>query len=110
MNKVTVQLPAGGLAGPLTRADAQLGVRSTRITVGSVTSGNGAAQVRFTVSDDLTSNHTWTYHGLLRLVNRNRRWRGNSSPAPIYPTLKPGQRVTLTTPGPARAPSLEPAR
>jgi Penicillin binding protein transpeptidase domain/NTF2-like N-terminal transpeptidase domain len=106
MNKVSVHLPRGGLAGPLTRAADQLGVRSTRITVGGVTTSNGTAQVRFTVRDVLASNHTWTYHGLLRLVNRNRRWWVNWSPAAIYPALKSGQRFTLTTSWPARAPIL----
>src|SRR5262249_46786476 len=56
--------------------------------------------------DDLRSNHTWTYHGLLRLVNRDRRWWVNWSPAAIYPTLKSGQRFTLTTSWPARTPIL----
>jgi cell division protein FtsI/penicillin-binding protein 2 len=101
-----VHLPPGGLAGPLTRAADQLGVRSTRLTIGSVTIGNGTARVRFTARDDLRSNHTWTYHGLLRLVNRDRRWWVSWSPGAIYPTLKSGQRFTLTTSWPARAPIL----
>jgi hypothetical protein len=106
MNKVSVHVPPGGLAGPLTRAAAQLGVRSTRLTVGSVSTGSGTAQARFTVSDVLSSNHTWTYRGLLRLVNRDRRWWVNWSPAAIYPKLKSGQRFILTASWPDRAPIL----
>jgi Penicillin binding protein transpeptidase domain/NTF2-like N-terminal transpeptidase domain len=103
MNKVTVGRPHGGLAGPLTRAADQLGVRSTSLKLGAVTAGAGSAQAHFTVTDDLASNHTWTYHGVLHLVDRNRRWSVSWSPAAIYPGLKPGERFTLTSSWPARA-------
>jgi hypothetical protein len=103
MNKVTVGLPRGGLAGPLTRVVDQLGVRSTRLRLGAVTGGGGSAQARFTVTDVLTSNHTWIYHGVLQLVDRNRRWSVSWSPAAIYPGLRPGERFALTTSWPPRA-------
>jgi transpeptidase family protein/MecA-like transpeptidase family protein len=103
MGKVSVGVPHGGLAGPLTSADKQLGVRSTQLTLGKVTSGSGAAQASFVVKDQLVSNHIWVYHGTLRLVNRNRRWWVNWSPAAIYPGLKAGERFALTGTWPARA-------
>ena len=103
MNTVTVGLRHGGVAGPLTAAGQQLGVLGTRITPGRVTSGGGAAQARFTVTDRLSSGHTWTYRGVLRLVNRNRRWWVRWSPSVIYPKLKAGERFALSTAWPARA-------
>ncbi len=106
MNKVTVGLPHGGVAGPLTAAARQLGVRSTRVTPGTVTSGGGAAQARFTVTERLSSNHTWTYRGMLRLVDKNRRWWVRWSPSVIYPKLKTGERFALSTAWASRAPIL----
>lgn len=106
MNRVSVDLPQGGLAGPLMKADTQLGVRSTELKLGKVTVSGDQAQARFTVSDHLAVNHTWTYGGLLRLVNRNRRWWVNWSPAAIYPELRSGERFALTSAWPARAPIL----
>src|SRR6266568_4455243 len=103
MTRVSVGVPHGGLAGPLTRTDAQLGVRSTQVAPGEVTVSGGNAQARFTVSDHLASNHTWTYTGLLRLVVRNRRWWVDWSPAAIYPELRKGDRFTLSGSWPARA-------
>jgi hypothetical protein len=85
MGRVSVSVPHGGLAGPLAKAAAQLGVRSTELRLGKVTVGNGQAQARFAVQDHLASNHTWTYQGLLHLVNRHKRWWVNWSPSAIYP-------------------------
>ena len=106
MNKVTAGLPHGGVAGPLTAASRELGVRSTRVTAGKVTSGGGSARARFTVTDRLSSNHTWVYRGVLLLVNKNRRWWVRWSPSVIYPKLKAGERFALSTAWPARAPIL----
>ena len=103
MAKVSVGVPQGGLSGPLKRTDAQLGVRRTTLRLGAVTGSPGGAVARFTVADRLTSNHTWTYQGRLRLVVRNRRWWVNWSPAAIYPGLRLGQRFTLTSAWPSRA-------
>jgi hypothetical protein len=103
MGKVSVGVPHGGLAAPLTKADSQLGVRSTQLTVGKVTSSSGTARASFTVTDQLAGSHQWTYKGALRLVSRNRRWWVNWSPAAIYPGLKTGERFALTSSWPARA-------
>jgi len=103
MGKVSLDVPPGGLAGPLTAVDRQLGVRSTLLTLGKVTSTSGTAHASFVVKDHLTSGHTWFYHGTLRLLTRNQRWWVNWSPAAIYPGLKPGERFALTGSWPTRA-------
>ncbi|HXP20634.1 MAG TPA: penicillin-binding transpeptidase domain-containing protein [Streptosporangiaceae bacterium] len=103
MERVSVNVPGSGLAGPLTQTSAELGVRSTHLKLGRVTTSGGTAQARFTVTDDLASSHVWTYQGLLRLVDRNRRWWVNWSPAAIYPALRPGERFALSSAWPARA-------
>ena len=103
MNKVSVGVPRGGVAAPLTEADGQLGVRSTTVKLGRVSVSNGTALASFTVTDVLTSNHTWIYQGQLRLVKRDRHWWVNWSPAAIYPGLRAGDRFTLTTSWPPRA-------
>ena len=103
MNKVSVGVPSGGVAGPLTTADTQLGVRSSTLKLGRVAAGNGTALATFTVTDVLTSKHTWSYRSQLRLVKRDRRWWVSWSPSAIYPGLQAGDRFTLTTAWAARA-------
>ena len=106
MEQVSVNVPRGGLAGPLRQADADLGIRRIRLAPGPVTTDGGSARARFTVTADLASGHTWTYTGLLQLVVRNRRWRVDWSPAAIYPGLRAGERFVLSAAWPARAPVL----
>ena len=106
MDKVSVNVPRSGLAGPLRQADAELGIRSIRLLLGQVTAGGGSAQARFTATAGLASGHTWTYHGRLQLVRRDRRWRADWSPAAIYPGLRAGERFVLSAAWPARAPVL----
>ena len=103
MDKVSVNVPAGGLACPLRRAAAQLGLRGLAARLGQVSTAGGAAQAPFTVSARLASGHTWTYRGRLQLVDRNRRWWVSWSPAAIYPGLRAGQRFVLSATWPARA-------
>ncbi len=103
MNKVSVGVPKGGVAGPLTQADTQLGVRSTALKLGQVSITGATALAHFTVTDVLSSNHTWIYQGQLRLVKRDRQWWVNWSPAAIYPGLRAGDRFTLTSAWPPRA-------
>ena len=50
MDKVSVNVPRGGLAGPLRQYAAQLGVRSLHTRLGPVTSSGGTAQAQFTAS------------------------------------------------------------
>lgn len=107
MGKVSVGVPRGGLAGPLTQASSQLGVRSTTLSLGRVTIGDGSAVAHFTVVDDLASNHVWKYRGQLALVNRDRHWWVTWSPSVIYPGLKVGERFALTSAWPARAQILD---
>jgi hypothetical protein len=106
MAKVSVNGPAGGLAGPLRRAAAQLGARQLRLTPGQVAASGDTAQARFTAAVTLASGQVWRYQGLLRLVKRDRRWWVAWSPAAIYPRLRPGQRFVLRAAWPARAPVL----
>ena len=106
MEQVSINVPRGGLAGPLRQADAELGVRRIRLAPGPVTTDGGSAQARFTATADLGSGHTWTYTGQLQLVVRDRRWRVDWSPAAIYPGLRAGERFVLRAAWPARAPVL----
>ncbi len=103
MGKVSVGVPAGGLAGPLRQTAAELGQRRIQLKLGKVTENGGSARARFTATADLASGHTWTYPGQLQLVTRNRHWRVDWSPAAIYPRLRPGERFVLTAVWPARA-------
>src|SRR5215471_4824491 len=102
MGKVSVGVPRGGLAGPVQQAAAQLGMRHIHLVLGRVTPNGGTASAQFTASADLASGHVWTYRGRLALVNRNRRWWVNWSPAAIYPRLRAGERFVLTAVWPAR--------
>src|SRR5260370_40934603 len=106
MEQVSVNVPRSGLAGPVRQAEAELGVRRIRLVPGPVTTDGGSARARFTVTAELGSGHTWTYTGQLQLVQRNRRWWVNWSPAAIYPGLRAGERFALSAAWPARAPVL----
>jgi cell division protein FtsI/penicillin-binding protein 2 len=106
MEQVSVNVPRGGLAGPVRQADAEVGIRRIRLVPGPVTTDGGSARARFTVTAGLASGHTWTYAGELQLVVRDRRWRVNWSPAAIYPGLRAGERFVLSSAWPARAPVL----
>jgi Penicillin binding protein transpeptidase domain/NTF2-like N-terminal transpeptidase domain len=103
MDKVSVDVPPGGLAGPLRQAATQLGVRSLRTRLGQVSTAGGTAHAGFTVTAQLASGHQWTYRDRLQLVDRNRRWWVSWSPAAIYPGLRSGERFALSAVWPARA-------
>ena len=103
MGKVSVNVPAGGLATPLRQTAAELGLRSIHLQLGRVTVNGGSARARFTATADLASGHTWTYPGQLQLVTRNRHWWVNWSPSAIYPGLRAGERFVLSAVWPARA-------
>ncbi len=106
MDKVSVNVPRAGLAGPLRQAAAELGIRRIRLVPGRVTADGGSALARFTATADLASGHTWTYTGQLRLVRQDRHWWVSWSPAAIYPSLGQGERFVLSAVWPARAPVL----
>src|SRR5260370_11736929 len=106
MEKVSVNAPRSGLAGPLNQAAAELGVLRYRLSLGQVTGRGDWALARFTASDQLSSGHLWAYQGLLGLVKRNRHWWVDWSPAAIYPGLHAGERFALRARWPARAPVL----
>ncbi|HEY2577986.1 MAG TPA: penicillin-binding transpeptidase domain-containing protein [Streptosporangiaceae bacterium] len=103
MDKVSVGVPDGGVAGPLKQVAAEAGIRSIHLAPGAVTSTGGSAQAAFTATADLISGHVWTYHGRLALVVRNRQWWVNWSPAAIYPGFRSGERFALSAAWPARA-------
>ncbi len=106
MDKVSVDVPGSGLARPLRRVAAELGLRHLHLVLGQVTAGGGSARARFTATADLASGHAWTYQGQLRLVRRNQAWWVDWSPAAIYPRLRAGERFVLSAVWPARAPVL----
>ncbi len=101
-------MPPSGLAGPLRQTAADLGLRRIHLRLGQVTGNGGSAQASYAATADLASGHTWVYPGQLRLVNRNRHWRVDWSPAAIYPGLKAGERFALTgrLAGPGRGAGL----
>ena len=103
MGKVSVNVPPGGLAGPLRQYAAQLGQRALHTRLGSVTSSGGTATAQFTAAVTMASGHTWTYRGQLRLVDRNRRWWVSWSAAAVYPGLRSGEHFALSAVWPARA-------
>ncbi len=103
MDKVSVNVPQGGLASPLRQYAAQLGQRALHTRLGSVTSSGGTATAQFTAAVTMTTGHTWTYHGQLGLVDRNRRWWVSWSPAAVYPSLRSGEHFALSAVWPARA-------
>jgi hypothetical protein len=102
MDQVSVGKPAGGLAGPLRQAAAQLGVRRLHLVLGRVTQNGGSATAGFTAAADLASGHVWTYRGRLALVKRSRHWWVSWSPAAIYPALRAGERFVLSAVWPPR--------
>jgi hypothetical protein len=103
MGKVSVNVPASGLASPLRQAAAELGQRSIHLRLGPVSQNGGSARAPFTATADLASGHVWTYPGRLQLVTRDRQWRVSWSPSAIYPRLRAGERFVLSAVWPARA-------
>ena len=102
MNKVSVNVPHGGLATPLGQFAAQVGVRQLHLVLGRVTPDSAGAQARYTATADLASSHAWRYTGQLQLVKQNRAWWVSWSPSAIYPSLTTGQRFVLHAVWPAR--------
>ena len=102
MNKVSVNVPHGGLATPLGQFAAQAGVRQLHLVLGRVTPDSAGAQARYTATADLASSHVWRYTGQLQLVKQNRAWWVSWSPSAIYPSLTTGQRFVLHAVWPAR--------
>src|SRR5215469_16822825 len=74
MDKISVNVPRSGLAGPLKQAAAELGVRRLRLSPGRVTAVGGSARAQFIATAVLASGHTWRYQGRLHLISKNRRW------------------------------------
>jgi hypothetical protein len=99
MAQVSVGVPSGGLATAIKRVDAEIGLRHLHLALTSV--NNETAD--FTATAALVSSHIWTYRGHLSLVQRNRKWWVNWSPAAIYPGLRAGERFVLSAAWPARA-------
>jgi hypothetical protein len=103
MAQVSLDVPHGGLAAPMRQVAADLGLRGIHLSLGQVTSGGGTAVARYTAHASLAAGHVWTYRGRLRLVDRNQHWRVAWSPAAIYPSLRAGERFSLSAVWPARA-------
>ncbi|HEV2374439.1 MAG TPA: penicillin-binding transpeptidase domain-containing protein, partial [Streptosporangiaceae bacterium] len=106
MDQVTVDQPHGGLAGPLTQAATQLGVKHLRLVPGQESTVSGTTVAAFRATASLASGQVWAYQGRLALVERNQHWWVDWSPADIYPGLHPGQRFVLDAVWPSRAPVL----
>jgi hypothetical protein len=103
LDKISVNKPPGGLAGPLRAAATQLGMRSIQLVPGGVNVSGGSALEHYTATAHLASGQKWTYRGQLRLVKQNRQWWVNWSPAAIYPALRAGERFVLKAVWPPRA-------
>jgi hypothetical protein len=106
MARLSVGVPASGLAQPIAKAEGELGVKHASLRLGSVAVSGHTAIAHFTVTDDLASGHVWTYPDKLPLLVRNRHWWVAWNPATIYPGLKAGERFSLTAAWPPRAPIL----
>jgi Penicillin binding protein transpeptidase domain/NTF2-like N-terminal transpeptidase domain len=102
MDTVTVNAPAGGVAGPLGAAAAQLNMRSIQLKLGQVTQSGSSAQAKFTATAKIAGGQTWTYQGQLQLVVQSRTWMVNWTPSDIYPGLQAGERFALGAVWPAR--------
>jgi cell division protein FtsI/penicillin-binding protein 2 len=107
MRQVSVGVPAGGLASPIRQADADLGVHSKTLQLGSVQSGSGGtAHASYTAQLTLGNGIQWSYRGNLQLVRQNRHWWVAWSEAAIYPQLRSGVRFHVAAQWLARAPIL----
>jgi len=102
MDTVTVNAPAGGVAGPLRASAAQLNLRSLHLKLGPVTQNGSSAQAKFTATATIAGGQVWTYQGQLPLVISSRAWFVSWSPSVIFPSLQSGQRFALHAVWPAR--------
>jgi len=102
MDTVTVNAPAGGVAGPLRASAAQLNLRSIHLKLGPVTQNGSSAQAKFTATATIAGGQVWTYQGQLPLVISSRAWFVSWSPSVIFPSLQSGQRFALHAVWPAR--------
>jgi Penicillin binding protein transpeptidase domain/NTF2-like N-terminal transpeptidase domain len=102
MDAVTVNAPAGGVAGPLRASAAQLNLRSIHLKLGQVTQNGSSAQAKFTATTEIAGGQVWTYQGQLPLVISSRAWFVSWSPSVIFPSLQSGERFTLQAVWPAR--------
>src|SRR5260370_6012129 len=64
MDKVSVNGPPSGLAGPLRRTATELGIRHVRLSLGPVSTNGGAAPVPVPATDQLARGRHRTYPGL----------------------------------------------
>ncbi|MBO0818136.1 MAG: penicillin-binding protein, partial [Actinobacteria bacterium] len=97
MQRVSVGVPPGGLAQPVHQAEADLGVRSKTIKLGTVQPGSGGtADAAYTAALTLGNGIHWTYQGSLHLVRQKQHWWVSWSDAAIYPQLRAGQRFQVT--------------
>ena len=104
MDKVSVNVPRSGLAGPLQQAAAELGVRRLRLVAGPGDRRTAGPPRRSSPPPPSWPAVTpGRYQGQLHLVKQNRHWWVSWSPAAIYPGLRPGERFVLSAAWPARA-------
>jgi hypothetical protein len=106
MDAVTLNAPAGGVAGPLRATGAQLGMRHINLVLGQVTQDGGTAQARYTASVTIATGQVWKYQGQLQLAAQSRKWWVSWSPSDIFPGLQAGQRFVLAAAWGPRAPVL----
>jgi MecA-like transpeptidase family protein len=87
---------ARGLARPIRQSEADLGIHSKTLRLGSVTKdSSGTAHAAYTAQLMLGNNIHWSYQGRLQLVRRDRDWRVAWSEAAIHPQLRPGERFRV---------------
>jgi Penicillin binding protein transpeptidase domain/NTF2-like N-terminal transpeptidase domain len=107
MQRVSLGVPAGGLAHPIHQAEADLGVRAKTLQLGTVEKDSAStAHAGFTAHLTLGNGIHWTYQGRLQLVSRNRHWWVAWSDAAIYPLLQSGERFNVAAQWLPRAPVL----
>jgi cell division protein FtsI/penicillin-binding protein 2 len=68
------------------------------MSMGSVKSHGNTAEASFNATVDLAGgSHQWNYEGHFSLVSAGGRWLINWAPSVIEPSMKPGDRLAVTT-------------
>ncbi|GLU45773.1 penicillin-binding transpeptidase domain-containing protein [Nocardiopsis ansamitocini] len=83
-----------GVAEAYTAVAENLGVESTSVTTGTVTSDGDTASVPYTVALTLANAGDWSYEGELPLERVDGEWKVAFSPSVIHPQLGQGQTLT----------------
>ncbi len=102
MQRLSLNAPPSGLAGPLNAVKSQLGIHQQTLRLDAISVTGNTARARFEVTDQLASGHVWTYTSQLSLMTKDRQWWVSWSLSTIYPGLRAGERFVQTAKWPAR--------